>query len=73
MNSYRVRCTLNDKDLKTLIAQVLEANESRCLDYTTDREAVTNALTNALVNRAVENLDALKASLYHSMEPSDED
>ena len=61
------------EDLKTLIAQVLEANESRCLDDASDREAVTNALTSALVNRAVEKLDALKASLYHSMEPSDED
>lgn len=61
------------EDLKTLIAQVLEANESRCLDDATDRVVVTNALTNALVNRAVENLDALKESLYHSMEPSEED
>ena len=61
------------EDLKTLIAQVLQANESRCLDDTTDREAVTNALTNALVNRAVENLDALKQSLYHSMDTGEED
>ena len=60
------------EDLKTLIAQVLEANESRCLDDATDRVVVTNALTNALVNRAVENLDALKASLYY-VTLSDED
>jgi hypothetical protein len=61
------------EDLKTLIAQVLEANESRCLDDTTDREAVTNALTNALVLRAVENLDVLKASLHHSLDTGEED
>ena len=61
------------EDLKTLIAQVLEANESRCLDDASDRTQVTNALTNALVNRAVENLDALKASLYHSMDTGVED
>jgi len=61
------------EDLKALIAQVLQANESRCLDDTTDREAVTNALTSALVNRAVENLDALKESLYHSMDTGEED
>ena len=61
------------EDLKALIAQVLQANESRCLDDTTDREAVTNALTSALVNRAVENLDALKQSLYHSMDTGEED
>ena len=61
------------EDLKALIAQVLQANESRCLDDTTDRDAVTNALTNALVNRAVENLDALKESLYHSLDTGEED
>ena len=61
------------EDLKALIAQVLQANESRCLDDTTDRAVVTNALTNALVNRAVENLDALKESLYHSMHTGEED
>ena len=62
------------QDLKALIAQVLQANESRCLDDTTDREAVTNALTSALVNRAVEKLDALKTStLYHSMDMGEED
>ena len=61
------------EDRKALIAQVLQANESRCLDDTTDREAVTNALTSALVNRAVENLDALKESLYHSMDTGEED
>ena len=61
------------EDLKTLIAQVLQANESRCLDDASDRVAVTNALTNALVQRAVENLDALKQSLHHSMDTGEED
>jgi hypothetical protein len=61
------------EDLKTLIAQVLEANESRCLDDTTDREAVTNALLNAMLHRAVENLDAVKHMLHHSMDTGEED
>ena len=61
------------ENLKTLIAQVLEANESRCLDDASDRTQVTNALTNALVLRAMENLDTLKQLLYHSMDTSKED
>jgi len=61
------------EDLKTLISQVLEANDSRCLDDATDRQAVTTALLNAMLHKALENLDVVKQSLYYSVDGLAED
>lgn len=61
------------EDLKTLIAQVLEDNDSRCLDDATDRQVVTDALTNAMLHKALENLDSIKQSLCYSVDGLVED
>ena len=51
------------QELEALIASVLEANDSRCLDDTTDRAMVTNAIVSALLHKAVLSLDAFKPML----------
>jgi len=61
------------EDLKALITQVLEANDSRCLDDATDRQVVTDALVYAMLHKALENLDFVKQSLYYSVDGLVED